>query len=304
MVEFMSYLGVNNMGLISWYRDVWYRYFYGMNYDEYIKYEEEPKTYVDVNGREYDMDKYDFVKDWEIRRVARKLENYNDNKRTFGDKLREKTEQNRERVESAENKCIDDMYLKIKDVLMEVASQGRYSKSITGSEFEEIFGFRLLIGGSSPTSFWGRLKKKCNDNGFDIENDRPGIYTFSWGVCGAKNNSKAFGDELREISRESRKEKNDDFDKMMDKAREEAERLFDILKKEIVKYAKNGNFFYSINTDKLNKIIEENDIGVNNPEYIKMFFRGICERNNMNLMVLDHYDGDTDYVFSWGKLVG
>ncbi|OTF89791.1 hypothetical protein A8C46_00135 [Ligilactobacillus salivarius] len=286
------------MGLISWYRGVWYRYFYGC--------EEESKTYVDVNGNEYDKGKYDFVKDWVVREkeVERKLENYKKDKLTFGDKLREKTEQNRSKVESAENKYIDDMYSKIKDMLMEEASQGRDSKSITGSEFEEIFGFRLLIGGSSPTSFWGRLKKKCNDNGFDIENDRPGIYTFSWGVCGAKNNSKAFGDELREISRESQKEKNDDFDKMMDKAREEAERLFDILKKEIVKYAKNGNFFYSINTDKLNKIIEENDIGVNNPEYIKMFFRGICERNNMNLMVLDHYDGDTDYVFSWGKLVG
>lgn len=301
MVEFMSYLeqvGVtNNMGLISWCRDVWYRYFYGMNYDEYIKYEEEPKTYVDVNGREYDMDKYDFVKDWEIRRVARKLENYNDNKRTFGDKLREKTEQNRERVESAENKCIDDMYLKIKDVLMEVASQGRYSKSITGSEFEEIFGFRLLIGGSSPTSFWGRLKKKCNDNGFDIEQDRPGVYTFSW----SRNKNKTLGDELRTISKESRKEKNDDFDKMMDKAREEAERLFDILKKEIVKYAKEGNVAYSIYYDELNEIIEENDIGVNNPAYLKMFFREICERNKMNVMVLDYYDGSSAYVFTWGK---
>lgn len=293
MVEFMFYLGVNNMGLISWYRGVWYRYFYGC--------EEESKTYVDVNGSEYDMNKYDFVKDWEIRRVARKLENYNDNKRTFGDKLREKTEQNRERVESAENKCIDDMYSKIEDMLMKEASQGRYFKSITGSEFEEIFGFRLLIGGSSPTSFWGRLKKKCNDNGFDIEQDRPGVYTFSWGVCGAKNNSKAFGDELREISRESQKEKNDDFDKMMDKAREEAERLFDILKKEIVKYAKKGNVAYSIYYDELNEIIKENDIGVNNPAYLKMFFRGICERNKMNAMVLDYYDGSSAYVFTWGK---
>lgn len=293
MVEFMSYLeqvGVtNNMGLISWCRDVWYRYFYGC--------EEEPKTYLDVNGNEYDMDKCDFVKDWEIRRVARKLENYNNNKRTFGDKLREKTEQNRERVESAENKCIDDMYLKIKDVLMEVASQGRYSKSITGSEFEEIFGFRLLIGGSSPTSFWGRLKKKCNDNGFDIEQDRPGVYTFSW----SRNKNKTLGDELRTISKESRKEKNDDFDKMMDKAREEAERLFDILKKEIVKYAKEGNVAYSIYYDELNEIIKENDIGVNNPVYLKMFFREICERNKMNVMVLDYYDGSSAYVFTWGK---
>ena len=280
------------MGLISWCRDVWYRYFYGC--------EEEPKTYVDVNGKEHDKEEYN--RDWVIRekRVERELENYNNSKRTFGDKLREKTEQNREKVESAKNECIDYMYSKIKDLLMEEATKGSDCKTIDGKEFEEIFGFRLLMS----SSFWGRLKKKCNDNGFDIENDRPGIYTFSWGVCGAKNNSKAFGDELREISRESQKEKNDDFDKMMDKAREEAERLVDILKKEIVKYAKKGNFFYSINTDKLNKIIEENDIGVNNPEYIKMFFRGICERNNMNLMVLDHYDGDTDYVFSWGKLVG
>ena len=301
MVEFMSYLeqvGVtNNMGLISWCRDVWYRYFYGMNYDEYIKYEEEPKTYVDVNGREYNMDKYDFVKDWEIRRVARKLENYNYNKRTFGDRLREKTEQNRGKVKSSENKRIDYMYSKIKDLLMEEATKGSDCKTIDSKEFEEIFGFRLLMS----SSFWGRLKKKCNDNGFDIENDRPGIYTFSWGVCGVKNNSKAFGDELREISRESQKEKNDDFDKMMDKARKEAERLFDILKKEIVKYAKKGNVAYSIYYDELNEIIEENDIGVNNPAYLKMFFREICERNKMNVMVLDYYDGSSAYVFTWGK---
>lgn len=301
MVEFMSYLvrigWINNMGLISWYRDVWYRYFYGMNYDEYIECEKEPKTYEDVNGNEYDTSRYNFVEDWEIRRVARKLEIYNANKRTFGDKLREKTEQNRGKVESAENKCIDDMYSKIEGMLMEVASQGRYSKSITGNEFEEIFGFRLLIGGSSPTSFWGRLKKKCNDNGFDIEQDRPGVYTFSWN----ENKPEAFGDELREISKENQKEKTDDFDKMMDKAREEAERLFNILKKEIVKYAKKGNVAYSIYYDELNEIIEENDIGVNNPVYLKMFFREICERNKMNVMVLDYYDGSSAYVFTWGK---
>ena len=273
------------MGLISWYRDVWYRCFYGC--------EEEPKTYVDVNGREYDMDKYDFVNDWEILRVARKLENYNDNKKTFGDKLREKTEQNRKKVESAKNERIDYMYSKIKDLLMEEATKGRDCKTIDGKEFEEIFGFRLLMS----SSFWGRLKKKCNDNGFDIENDRPGIYTFSWG----RNKNKTLGDELRTISKESRKEKNDDFDKMMGKAREEAERLFDILKKEIVKYAKKGNVAYSIYYDELNEIIEENDIGVNNPAYLKMFFREICERNKMNVMVLDYYDGSSAYVFTWGK---
>ena len=88
---------------------------------------------------------------------------------------------------------------------------------------------------------------------------------------------------------------------MMDKAREEAERLFDILKKEIVKYAKKGNVAYSIYYDELNEIIKENDIGVNNPAYLKMFFRGICERNKMNVMVLDYYDGSSAYVFTWGK---
>lgn len=175
---------MNNMGLISWCRDVWYRYFYGC--------EEEPKTYVDINGKEHDMEEYN--RDWVIRekRVERELR--------------------RPRV-----------------------------KPVT------------------------------------------------------------FGDELREITKESQKEKNDDFDKMMDKAREEAERLFDILKKEIVKYAKKGNVAYSIYYDELNEIIEENDIGVNNPAYLKMFFREICERNKMNVMVLDDYDGSSAYVFTWGK---
>lgn len=46
---------------------------------------------------------------------------------------------------------------------------------------------------------------------------------------------------------------------------------------------------------------KENDIGVNNPAYLKMFFRGICERNKMNVMVLDYYDGSSAYVFTWGK---
>lgn len=260
----------------------------------------EPKTYVDVNGNEYDTSEHDFMKDWIVREreVENKLrEEIRQDKVTFGDKLREKTEQNRGKVESAKNKCIDDMYSKIEDMLMKEASQGRYSKSITGSEFEEIFGFQLLIGSSSPTSFWGRLKKKCNNNGFNIEQDRPDVYTFSWG----RNKNKTLGDELREISRESRKEKNDDFDKMMDKAREEAERLFDILKKEIVKWAEKGNVAYRICYDELNEIIEENDIGINNPVYLKMFFEQICERNKMNVMVLDHYDGSSDYVFTWGK---
>lgn len=299
MVEFTSYLeqiGVtNNVGLISWYRDVWYRYFYGMNYDEYIEYEKEPKTYEDVNGNEYDTSKYDFVKDWEIRRVVHKLENYKKDKVTFGDKLREKTEQNRDKVESAENKCIDDMYSKIKDILMEEASQGRDFKSISGREFEEIFGFRLLICGSSPTSFWGRLKKKCNDNGFDIEQDRPDVYTFSWGI----NKPKAFGDELRGISKESKKEKNDDFDKMMDKARKDIERIFDMLKIEMVKRAKEGNFSCTLDIDEINEIVKENGIHINKSPYLEMFFKGICERNNMKLETVNQYDDGKIFIFSW-----
>lgn len=198
MVEFTSYLvrigWMSNMGLISWCRDVWYRYFHGMTYDECVECEE-PKTYVDVNGNEYDASKHDFMKDWIVR------------EREVESKLRE----------------------------------------------------------------------------------------------GARRNKAAFGDKLRKISRESQKEKADDFNKMMDKAREEAERLFDILKKEIVKYAKNGNTTYGISYAELNEIIEENDIGVNNPVYLRKFFREICERNKMNVIVLDYYDGGGAYVFTWGK---
>ena len=82
------------MGLISWYRDVWYRYFYGMNYDEYIGCEEEPKTYVDVNGNEYDTSKYDFVKDWIVRerevesKLREEIRQGKEKPKAFGDELR------------------------------------------------------------------------------------------------------------------------------------------------------------------------------------------------------------------------
>lgn len=99
---------MSNMGLISWYRDVWCRYFYGMTYDEYVECEEEPKTYIDVNGNKYDMSKHDFMKDWIVREreVESKLrEEIRRNKVTFGDVLRktamstlEENRENRERV--------------------------------------------------------------------------------------------------------------------------------------------------------------------------------------------------------------
>ena len=285
----MSYLGINNMGLISWYRDVWYRYFYGMNYDEYIKYEEEPKTYVDVNGREYDMDKYDFVKDWEIRRVARKLENYNANKRTFGDKLREKTEQNRGKVESSENKRIDYMYSKIEDMLMEEASQGRYSKSITGSEFEEIFGFQLLIGSSSPTSFWGRLKKKCNNNGFDIEHDgRLDVYRFNWG----KEKPEAFGDELREITKENQ-------GRVSNKAAAEAQIIFDVISKDFIKQSQEGYSSIYYNDKEFEDIMTNNHIATYTWRIWKEL-KKICKRNKIHAYVDDGlYPIVCYYRFEW-----
>lgn len=261
----------------------------------------EPKTYVDVNGNEYDTSEHDFMKDWIVREreVENKLrEETRRNKVTFGDKLREKTEQNRGKVESAENKCIDDMYSKIEDMLMKEASQGRYSKSITGSEFEEIFGFQLLIGSSSPTSFWGRLKKKCNNNGFNIEYDgRLDVYSFNWSKD--KEKPEAFGDELRGISKESKKEKNDDFDKMMDKARKDIERIFDMLKIEMVKRAKEGNFSCTLDIDEINEIVKENGIHINKSPYLEMFFKEICERNNMELETVNQYGGGKIFSFTW-----
>ena len=282
MVEFTSYLvrigWMNNMGLISWYR-----HFYGC--------EEEPKTYVDVNGKEYDMDKYDFVNDWEIRRVARKLENYNDNKRTFGDRLREKTEQNRGKVESSENKRIDDMYSKIEDILMEEASQGRYSKSITGNEFEEIFGFQLLIGSSSPTSFWGRLKKKCNNNGFDIEHDgRLDVYRFNWGK--EKEKTEAFGDELREITKENQS-------KISNKAATEAQIIFDVISKDFVKQSQDGYSSIYYNNKEFEDIMTNNHIATYTWRIWKEL-KKICKRNKIHAYVDDGlYPIVCYYRFEW-----
>ncbi len=157
--------------------------------------DEEPKTYVDVNGEEYDMDKHNFVKDWEIRRAVRRLENYNEKK-------------------------------------------------------------------------------------------------------------VAFGDELRGISKENQKEKNDNFNKMMDKAREDVERIFDMLKVEMVKRAKEGNFSCTLDIDEINEIVKENGIHINKSPYLEMFFKEICERNNMELETANQYGGGKIFSFTWGKLVG
>lgn len=150
----------------------------------------QPKTYVDVNGKEYDMDKHNFVKDWEIRRAVRRLENYNEKK-------------------------------------------------------------------------------------------------------------VAFGDELRGISKENQKEKNDNFNKMMDKAREDVERIFDMLKVEMVKRAKEGNFSCTLDIDEMNEIVKRNGIHINKSPYLEMFFKEICERNNMELETVNQYDGGKIFSFTW-----
>lgn len=149
----MFYLGVNNMGLISWYRGVWYRYFYGC--------EEESKTYVDVNGSEYDMNKYDFVKDWEIRRVARKLENYNDNKRTFGDRLRKITKENQNRIS---NKAATEA-----QIIFDIISKDFVKRSQDGcssiyydeGKFEEIMANNHIATSTHIWCVWKELKKIC-----------------------------------------------------------------------------------------------------------------------------------------------
>lgn len=286
------------MGLISWYRDVWYRYFHGMTYDECVECEEEPKTYVDVNGNEYDTSKHDFMKDWIVREreVESKLrEEIRWNKVTFGNRLREKTEQNRDKVGSSENKCIDDMYSKIEDMLMEEASQGKYSKSITGSEFEEIFGFQLLIGSSSPTSFWGCLKKKCNSNGFDIEHDgRLDVYTFSWG----RNTNKTLGDELREMTKESQKEKKKEEAGLKKLAKYEAEILFDYLKEEFISEAERGRFSWSCDVKYLEVMIERNNLYSDEMCIYEELIK-ICKRNKIETYTELNWEKSVTYKFHW-----
>lgn len=128
------------------------------------------------------------------------------------------------------------------------------------------------------------------------------------------NKTKPFGDILREVAmptweetrenrervtKESQKEKNNDFDKMMDKARKDVEGIFDMLKEEMIKCAKEGKSSCSLDIDEMNEIVKGNGIHINKSPYLGMFFKGICERNNMELETVNQYDDGKIFIFSW-----
>lgn len=155
---------MSNMGLISWYRDVWYRYFHGMTYDECVECEEEPKTYVDVNGNEYDTSKYDFMKDWIVREreVENKLrEEARRNKATFGDKLREITKESQNRIS---NKAATEA-----QIIFDIISKDFVKRSQDGcssiyydeGKFEEIMANNHIATSTHIWCVWKELKKIC-----------------------------------------------------------------------------------------------------------------------------------------------
>lgn len=193
MVEFTSYLvrigWMSNMSLISWYRDVWCRYFHGMNYDEYVEYEEKPKTYVDVNGNEYDTSKHDFMKDWIVRerKVENKLreearrnrEEARRNKATFGDELREMAKESQNRISdkaATEAQIIFDVISK--DFIKQ--SQAGYSSvHYNDKEFEDIMTNNHI---ANSTHVWKELKKICERNKIHVYLDYR-IYPITYYYC-------------------------------------------------------------------------------------------------------------------------
>lgn len=153
MVEFMSYLGVNNMGLISWCRDVWYRYFYGC--------EEEPKTYVDINGKEHDMEEYN--RDWVIRekRVERELRRPRVKPVTFGDELREITKENQNRISNKAATEAQIIFDVISKDFVKQSQDGYSSIYYNDEEFEDIMANNHI---ADSIHVWKELKKICERN--------------------------------------------------------------------------------------------------------------------------------------------
>lgn len=186
MVEFTSCLvrigWMSNMGLISWYRDVWYRYFHGMTYDEYVECEEEPKTYVDVNGNEYDTSKHDFMKDWIVRerKVESKLrEEARRNKVTFGDELREITKENQNRISNKAATEAQIIFDVISKDFVRQSQDGYFSVYYNDKEFEDIMTNNHI---ANSKHVWKELKKICKRNKIHAYLD-DGIYPITYYYC-------------------------------------------------------------------------------------------------------------------------
>lgn len=108
------------------------------------------------------MDKYDFVKDWEIRRTARKLENYNRDKVTFGDELRKITKENQKRIgnkAATEAQIIFDV---ISKDFVKQSQEGYSSIYYNDKEFEDIMTNNHIA--TYTWLIWKELKKICKRN--------------------------------------------------------------------------------------------------------------------------------------------
>lgn len=155
--------------------------------------DEEPKTYLDVNGNEYDTNKYDFVKDWEIRRVMHNLENHNKAKVAFGDELREVSkeklaeQQAEEKKEEARMKELAKHeaeilfdYLKVE--FKSRAKWGRFSWYCDLAKFEAIMKAKNLH--SDVDYIYEELTKICKRNKIrtytEFDWDKITIYYFNW----------------------------------------------------------------------------------------------------------------------------
>lgn len=156
--------------------------------------DEEPKTYVDVNGNEYDTDKYDFVKDWKIRRVVYELGNRNTDKpKTLGEELREISkeklveQQAKEKKEEARMKELAKNeaeilfdYLKVE--FESQAKWGRFSWNCDLAKFKAIMEAYNLH--SDVDYIYEELTKICKRNKIrtytEFDWEKITIYYFNW----------------------------------------------------------------------------------------------------------------------------
>ena len=163
--------------MVNHVRDIWRKLTRRTN-------KKEPKTYVDVNGNEYDTNRYDFVKDWEVRRVARKLENLNDKKTRLGAKLhdimlekqKEKEEQEQEKQKEKTKKAKYEalkLFELLEDDFVKAANEGESYYELPVTRLKVIMTKNNMV--SDVDDLHEELKEVCKENYIELTTIR-GFY--------------------------------------------------------------------------------------------------------------------------------
>lgn len=149
----------------------------------------QPKTYVDVNGNEYDTSKYDFVKDWIVRerKVENKLreearrnrEEARRNKATFGDELREMAKESQNRISNKAATEAQIIFDVISKDFVKQSQDGYSSVYYNDKGFEDIMTNNHI---AKSKHIWKELKKICERNKIHAYLD-DGIYPITYYYC-------------------------------------------------------------------------------------------------------------------------